>query len=100
MGFFLFQFAFTFCSSSTVVGRLTNSAADFRLAFKWFTAESSTVIYRKRNTKGLVTHPRRHSYVPFRLDLNESTKKDEDSYSVNVHLIFFIPNTTSIVMIV
>lgn len=46
--FVLFQFAFTFWSSSTVVGRLTNSAADFRLAFKWFTAESNKVIYRRK----------------------------------------------------
>lgn len=56
-GFFLF----TFWSSSTVVGRLTNSAADFRLAFKWFTAVSNKVICRKKNTKRPVSRPKRHT---------------------------------------
>lgn len=47
---------FTFWSSSTVVGRLIKSAADFKLAFKWFTAESSKLICKnkiKKLTKNL-----------------------------------------------
>lgn len=40
----------TFWSSSTVAGRLTKSAADFKLAFKWLTVVSSNVICKDQTT--------------------------------------------------